>query len=91
MNVKIKIIISNFIKQKFPIKRVRGDKAKWVRVIIIPSGYIRQEQINYPISKSQHNHESISYDIIKTICYVFGINQKYIEPLVHEYIKSIKI
>ena len=91
MDEKTKNIITDFIKQKFPIKRIRGDKAKWIRVIITPSGYVRQHRVTYPINTDQLNHETISSDITKTVCYFFGFNQKYVEPLVHEYVKILKI
>jgi hypothetical protein len=89
MNIKTKNIITNFIKQKFPIKRIRNEKNKWERVIITPSGYVRQNREIYPVKRIEFYHETISSDIIKTICYVFGFNQKDVEPLVLDYIKSI--
>ena len=91
MEEKTKKVITKFIKQKFPIKRIRGDKAKWMRVIITPSGYVRQNRVVYPISTDRLNHESITSDIIETVCYFFGFNQNDVEPLVRDYIKRIKI
>lgn len=90
MNIKTKNIITNLIKQKFPIKRVRNGKTKkWMRVIITPSGYVRQDMRTYPINDIERYSESITSDIIETICYVFGFNQKDVEPLVLNYLKSI--
>tara|TARA_R110000796_G_scaffold58413_5_gene134936 strand:+ start:31876 stop:32151 length:276 start_codon:yes stop_codon:yes gene_type:complete len=90
MNIKTKNIIIKFIKQKFPIKRIRDRKNKWQRVIITPSGYVRQTTEIYPIKRIQFHHTRICSDIIKTICYVFGFNQKDVEPLVRDYVNSIK-
>jgi len=91
MDEKTKKVITKFIKQKFPIKRIRGDKAKWMRVIITPSGYVRQDRKIYQINTSQISHESITSDIIETVCYVFGFNQTDVEPLVRNYVKSLKL
>ena len=91
MEEKAQILVTKFIEQKFNIKRIKDDKKKWMRCIIVPSGYVRKQTKIYPINRSTLNHEYISSDITKTICYVFGFNQKDVEPLVNQYIKTIKI
>jgi len=90
MDEKAQKIITKFIKQNFNIKRIKNPNNKWVRVIITPSGYVRKDTKIYPVNRSNLNHEPISSDITKTICYVFGFNQNDVEPLVQQYVKTIK-
>ena len=91
MDEKAKKFVTDFIKQKFSVKRIKDDKKKWMRCIVVPSGYVRKQTIVYPINRKILNHEPISSDITETICYFFGFNQKDVEPLVNNHIKTIKI
>ena len=84
--------INNFIKKEFPIRKVRNERNKWTRAIIIPQGYVRQNKTIYPINSREHlKLENITSDIIETVSYMFGFNQKEVSTIVNEYIKSIKI
>jgi len=84
--------INNFIKKEFPIKRVRNERNKWTRAIIIPQGYVRQDKTIYPINSRTHSKlEDITSDIIETVSYMFGFNQKEVSIIVTKYLKSIKI
>ena len=92
MDKKAKNIVISFIKKEFPIKRIRIDKNKWMRAIVVPQGYIRKEKKIYPVnSRSPINQVLISSDIIETVSYVFGFDQNKIKPIVMSYIKSIRI
>jgi|TARA_R110000851_G_scaffold196444_2_gene347376 hypothetical protein len=84
--------INNFIKKEFPIRKVRNERNKWTRAIIIPQGYVRQDKTIYPINSHTHlKLEGITSDIIETVSYMFGFNQKDVSIIVTKYIKSIKI
>jgi hypothetical protein len=92
MDKKAKNIIINFIKKEFPIKRIKNNRNKWMRAIVVPQGYIRKERKIYPLhSRSHLNQVLISSDIIETVSYVFGFDQNKIKPIVMSYIKSIRI
>ena len=92
MNKNTNNFINNFIKKEFPIRKVRNDRNKWTRAIIIPQGYVRQDKTIYPINSRTHlKREDITSDIIETVSYMFGFNKKEITTIVNKYIKSIKI
>jgi len=84
--------INSYIKKEFPIRKVRNERNKWIRAIIIPQGYVRQDKTIYPINSRIHlKLEDITSDIIETVSYMFGFNQKDVSVIVTKYLKSIKI
>lgn len=84
--------INSFIKKEFPIRKVRNERNKWTRAIIIPQGYVRQDKTIYPIgNRSKLKYEDITSDIIETVSFMFGFNKKDVTPIVTKYLKSIKI
>jgi|DEB0MinimDraft_12_1074336.scaffolds.fasta_scaffold02503_5 6-phosphofructokinase len=92
MNEKVKIMISDFIKSEFPIKRVKNEKNKWSRAIIIPQGYVSKDKKIYKLNKTTNiNHELIASDIIKTVINFFSYNQRDCKELVIKYVNSILI
>lgn len=83
-------IINEFIKEEFSIKKVKNNKRKWVRAIVISQSYIRKTTKIYEL-KNFLNYSEIKNDMTQILMNVFGCNHQYAKNLINNYIKQLKI
>lgn len=75
--------INEFIKKEFPIKRIKNNKNKWCRVIIIPAGIIHTNKKTYPYnSKERSLNELIFDEISKVVSNIYGLPTNLVKPFV---------
>lgn len=83
-------IIFQFLKNKFPVKKIKTNRKKWANAIIIPEGYLRKERKSYT-TKENINKAQIVADIMQIIINIFDCNQSVANKITFEYLKTIRL
>lgn len=88
--MKSKDLYYDFLLKEFPIKRIKENKKKWQRVIIVDSGLIRDETKIYKW-KNGLDLSLAASDLIVTLKNVFGCSHKDAYSIVEKFFDKFSI
>lgn len=78
-------LINNFIIDHFSVKRIKNEKNKWIRAIVIEDGYVRQYK-KVHIWNKKTLISLVAVDMIDAINNVLGFTNKETETPVIKYL-----
>lgn len=90
MDEEFKIIMYGFLEDLFPITRIKNDKGRWSRVIVVNGGLVRHESKIYQWKRGIDVH-LLAVDFIKTLVNVFGCTTLESTEIVKNYLSRYRI
>jgi len=89
MNQNIKNLIMNFLINQFPVKRIKNEKGKWQRVIIVNGGYTDSNK--FVFKWNNKINENLSNKLTQIVALIFEYPNKLSKNIVDDYLYNIKI
>ena len=83
-------VINSFLNKEFPISRIKDNRNRWKRAVIIHGGYIRKNTMTYDWKRG-FNITLVAADITQIISNVFGCNINEAQTIAVNYVEKFKI